>query len=50
MAAVVGGKKLLIRSLPPELNDEDKEDLLRKFGANSVVCFGKRGKMVRILF
>ena len=44
--AAAGGRKLLIRNLPPELNAEDKEDLLGKFGAKSVVCFGKRGKMV----
>ena len=38
--------KLFVRNLPAELNDEDKKDLMKCFGAKNVVCFGKKGKMV----
>ena len=39
--------KLIVKNLPPELSDEDKKDLMKGFGAADVVCFGKKGKMVR---
>ena len=46
MATVTSSRKLLIKNLPPELEDEDKIDLLRHFEAVEVVAFGRRGSMV----
>ena len=38
--------KLFVKHLPSLLNYEDKEDLLKHFGAREVICMGRRGKMV----
>lgn len=39
-------KTLLIRHLPGELSPDEKEDLLKYFGAESVRIFSNRGHMV----
>ncbi|KAK2159369.1 hypothetical protein LSH36_154g07051 [Paralvinella palmiformis] len=36
---------LIVRHLPTELSTEDKEDLLKHFGAVRVRCFGNKGSM-----
>ena len=38
---------LLVKNLPRQFTDSDKESLLQYFGAKHVVCMGARGKMVR---
>ena len=38
---------LLIKNLPRQFTDDDKESLLQHFGAKHVVCMGAKGKMVR---
>lgn len=38
---------LLVKNLPKQFTDDDKESLLQYFGAKHVVCMGARGKMVR---
>lgn len=38
---------LLVKNLPKQLTNDDKESLLQYFGAKHVVCMGARGKMVR---
>lgn len=39
-------KTLLIRHLPAELSQDEKEDLLKYFGAESVRVFSNRGRLV----
>lgn len=39
-------KTLLIRRLPAELSQEEKEDLLKYFGAESVRVFSNTGRLV----
>lgn len=41
-----GCKTLLIRHLPAELSQDEKEDLLKYFGAKSVRVFSNTGRMV----
>lgn len=41
-----GSKTLLIRHLPAELSQQEKEDLLKYFGAESVRVFSNRGRLV----
>ncbi|CAH1792254.1 unnamed protein product [Owenia fusiformis] len=41
---------LFVRHLPSELNDEDKEDLLKHFGAKSVRCMGNIGRYKNTAF
>lgn len=41
-----GSKTLLVRHLPAELSQDEKEDLLKYFGAQSVRVFPNRGRMV----
>ena len=41
-----GSKTLLIRHLPAELSQDEKEDLLKYFGADSVRVFSNRGRLV----
>lgn len=41
-----GSKTLLVRHLPEELSQDEKEDLLKYFGAQSVRVFSNRGRMV----
>lgn len=41
-----GSKTLLVRHLPAELSQDEKEDLLKYFGAQSVRVFSNRGRMV----
>ncbi|KAG7524660.1 hypothetical protein JOB18_015284 [Solea senegalensis] len=43
-------KTLLIRHLPAELNGDEKEDLLKYFGADSVQVFSNRGRMKHTAF
>ncbi|KAK2858619.1 hypothetical protein Q5P01_003239 [Channa striata] len=45
-----GGKTLLIRHLPSELSQDDKEDLLRYFGAESVRVFSNTGRLKHAAF
>ncbi|KAG8009359.1 RNA-binding protein 40 [Nibea albiflora] len=40
-----GSKTLLIRHLPAELSQHEKEDLLKYFGAESVRVFSNRGRL-----
>lgn len=42
----VGSKTLLIRHLPAELSQDEKEDLLKFFGAETVRVFSNRGRLV----
>lgn len=42
--------KLLIKNLPPELNQDDKTDLLKVFGATEVICFDNKGKLKNSVF
>lgn len=44
----MGGNTLLVRHLPASLTSEEKEDLLRHFGAIRVRVMGNRGPLVRI--
>ena len=39
--------ELLVKNLPKQFTDGDKESLLQYFGAIDVVCMGSRGKMVK---
>lgn len=39
-------KTLLVHHLPAELSEEEKEDLLKYFGAESVRVFSNRGRLV----
>ena len=39
-------KTLLVRHLPSELGREEKEDLLKYFGASSVRVFSAKGPLV----
>lgn len=41
-----GSKTLLVRHLPAELSQDEKEDLLKYFGAQAVRVFPNRGRMV----
>lgn len=41
-----GSKTLLVRHLPAELSEDEKEDLLKYFGAQSVRVFSNFGRMV----
>lgn len=41
-----GSKTLLIRHLPAELSQDEKEDLLKYFGAESVRVFSNTGRLV----
>ncbi|CAL1596585.1 unnamed protein product [Knipowitschia caucasica] len=45
-----GSKTLLVRHLPPDLSPEDKEDLLKYFGAESVRVLPPRGRMKNVAF
>lgn len=42
-----GDRTLLVRHLPAELSAEEKEDLLRYFGAQSVRVLSDKGRLVR---
>ncbi|KAM8731481.1 RNA-binding region-containing protein 3 isoform 2-T6 [Acanthopagrus schlegelii] len=46
----VGGKTLLIRHLPAELSQDEKEDLLKFFGAETVRVFSNRGRLKHAAF
>lgn len=41
-----GSKTLLVRHLPSDLSPDEKEDLLKYFGAESVRVFSNHGRMV----
>lgn len=41
-----GSKTLLVRHLPAALSQDEKEDLLKYFGAQTVRVFPTRGRMV----
>lgn len=43
-------KTLLVRHLPAELSEEEKEDLLKYFGAESVRVFSNRGRLKHAAF
>lgn len=45
-AETKGIKTLLVRHLPSELSPDEKEDLLKYFGAESVRVFSNHGRMV----
>uniref|UniRef100_A0A3B3U9G2 RNA-binding region-containing protein 3 n=1 Tax=Poecilia latipinna TaxID=48699 RepID=A0A3B3U9G2_9TELE len=45
-----GSRTLLVRHLPAELNTDEKEDLLRYFGAESVRVFSNRGRLKHAAF
>lgn len=45
-----GSKTLLVRHLPAELSQDEKEDLLKYFGAQSVRVFPNRGRMKHAAF
>ncbi|XP_019130361.2 RNA-binding region-containing protein 3 isoform X2 [Larimichthys crocea] len=45
-----GSKTLLIRHLPAELSQHEKEDLLKYFGAESVRVFSNRGRLKHAAF
>lgn len=45
-----GSKTLLIRHLPAELSEDEKEELLKYFGAESVRLFSDAGRMVNAAF
>lgn len=45
-AQTKSSKTLLVRHLPAELSQEEKEDLLKYFGAESVRVLSNRGRMV----
>lgn len=42
----ISSKTLLIRHLPAELSQDEKEDLLKYFGAETVRVFSNRGRLV----
>jgi U11/U12 small nuclear ribonucleoprotein SNRNP65 len=42
-----GDRTLLVRHLPAELTAEEKEDLLKYFGAQSVRVLSDKGRLVR---
>lgn len=42
-----GDRTLLVRHLPAELTTEEKEDLLKYFGAQSVRVLSDKGRLVR---
>lgn len=42
----IRSKTLLIRHLPAELSQDEKEDLLKYFGAETVRVFSNRGRLV----
>lgn len=44
-----GDRTLLVRHLPAELTAEEKEDLLKYFGAQSVRVLSDKGRLVRAL-
>ncbi|XP_036934873.1 RNA-binding region-containing protein 3 isoform X2 [Acanthopagrus latus] len=46
----VGSKTLLIRHLPAELSQDEKEDLLKFFGAETVRVFSNRGRLKHAAF
>ncbi|XP_069369046.1 RNA-binding region-containing protein 3 [Paralichthys olivaceus] len=50
LAPTTVSKTLLIRHLPSELSQEDKEDLLKYFGAESVRVFSNRGRLKHTAF
>ena len=41
-------KTLIVRHLPADLSREEKEDLLKYFGASSVRALSDRGPLVRM--
>ena len=41
---------LLVKNLPRQFTDKDKESLLQHFGAKHVISMGSRGKMVRLFY
>lgn len=43
-----GDRTLLVRHLPAELTAEEKEDLLKYFGAQSVRVLSDKGRLVRV--
>lgn len=43
-----GSKTLLIRHLPADLTEDEKEELLKYFGAESVRLFSTTGRMVNL--
>lgn len=45
-----GSKTLLIRHLPEDLTEDEKEELLKYFGAESVRLFSNTGRMVNFKF
>lgn len=46
-AHVENTSDLLVKNLPRQFTDNDKESFLKHFGAKHVVCMAKIGKMVR---
>ncbi|XP_068160020.1 RNA-binding region-containing protein 3 [Antennarius striatus] len=50
MSEINGCKTLLIRHLPAELSQDEKEDLLKYFGAESVRIFSGTGRMKHAAF
>uniref|UniRef100_A0A8C8DMS0 RNA-binding region-containing protein 3 n=1 Tax=Oryzias sinensis TaxID=183150 RepID=A0A8C8DMS0_9TELE len=49
-AETKGSKTLLVRHLPSELSPDEKEDLLKYFGAESVRVFSNHGRMKHAAF
>ncbi|KAM4718415.1 RNA-binding region-containing protein 3 isoform 1-T3 [Anableps anableps] len=45
-----GSRTLLVRHLPAELSQDEKEDLLKYFGAESVRVFSNRGRLKHAAF
>lgn len=45
-----GSKTLLVRHLPADLTGEEKEELLKYFGAEAVRLFSNTGRMVNVAF
>lgn len=43
-------KTLLIRHLPAELNQDEKEDMLTYFGATSVRVLSDKGHLVSVIY
>ncbi|KAG7216744.1 hypothetical protein INR49_021127 [Caranx melampygus] len=50
LVRATGSKTLLIRHLPAELSHDEKEDLLKYFGAESVRVFSNTGRMKHTAF
>lgn len=48
LVQATGSKTLLIRHLPAELGPDEKEDLLKYFGAETVRVFSTTGRMVSL--